>query len=160
MTFCLFLWPGCRPEWYAKSISMKVEIRGVKIPCNRSPERLNFVPRHLIFVGRKYGNYFMLSFWCLEFWGGSWIFRKYVYSRLRYCIKQGQKCFLPYNRDILMIHGSIFIHKCMWALHLKQRYSTTLNIHVRIFITHPLPPKPVTSQSFHSVFVTSSSNGN
>jgi hypothetical protein len=122
VTSCLFLLPGCRPEWYAKSINVKVEIRGVQIPCNRSPERLNFVQWRLVFVGHKCGNYFVLLR-CLEFWGGSWIFRKYVYPLLRYCIKQGHNCFLPYNHNILIIHYSLFIQfKCMWPLHLIQRY--------------------------------------
>jgi hypothetical protein len=45
--------------------------RSAHIPGTKSPGQLDFVLRHLIFVGPLYLSYFMSPFWHLEFWGGS-----------------------------------------------------------------------------------------
>ena len=51
--------------------------KGAQIPCTRSAWRLNFVRWHLVVMGPQYGTCFTSSFWCLKFWGISYIFRQY-----------------------------------------------------------------------------------
>ena len=54
--------------------------RGKQVPGARIPRQLNFVWWCLIFVGLQYGSCLIqLFFWQPEFWGGFWIFRKWVH---------------------------------------------------------------------------------
>jgi len=51
-----------------------------RIPGARSRWQINFVQFGLIFQGDHCGTCsFLFRFWCLEFWGSYWVFRKVVH---------------------------------------------------------------------------------
>lgn len=61
-------------------------VSGAQILGARSPWRLHFVRWRQIFLGPQYeyGTCFMSPFWCLELWGGGFVFRKFVHLK---CMK-------------------------------------------------------------------------
>jgi hypothetical protein len=51
---------------------LKSYSRSAQIPGARSTGRIHLARWHLIIFGPQHGNCYMVTFWRLEFWGGSW----------------------------------------------------------------------------------------
>jgi len=77
----------------------------------RSQWQLNCVQWHVIFVGPQYGTCFMSPFWCLEFWGGLYIFTQFLhpcfkiicilYHKYNYCQTLQTMRFFNYFKCLL-----------------------------------------------------------